>query len=314
MDKKVQIKKTVLDRTGFKDFIDNKFKFFKEPDPVVDTDTIEELFRLYDKLYIEIPIEGDSPSHQYLVETSSELYQVDRQLESIQPLLDEVASLRKQLLEANRNILELEAKLASGGEISFDDAEALALERTELQAAQSTIASLEQANSIANSATKAAQEQAKAAAENAKKAAEKAAASASTSGTTSLSKGAKELVRLIKKRRTKYYYVRRMIVKKVFGLHKFKYSAFVESYRRRYHWLYRTIGVGRYQVLVSNRRQAREASLDFFIEDALKRFKAEDIVAAVQELGNFKNRVSMELQYDNDGELDDRYPILWRLL
>ena len=136
MDKKVQIQKTVLDRAGFKDFIDNKFNFFKEPEPIVDPDTVEELFRLYDKLYMQIPIDTDEQSHKYLVEQSSELYQVDKQLESIQPLLDEVASLRGQLLEANRQILELEAKLAGGGQIDFADAEQLALVRTELAAAQ----------------------------------------------------------------------------------------------------------------------------------------------------------------------------------
>ena len=78
MDKKVQIQKTVLDRAGFKDFIDNKFNFFKEPEPVVDPDTVEELFRLYDKLYMQIPIDTDEQSHKYLVEQSSELYQVDK--------------------------------------------------------------------------------------------------------------------------------------------------------------------------------------------------------------------------------------------
>ena len=88
MDKKVQIQKTVLDRAGFKDFIDNKFNFFKEPEPIVDPDTVEELFRLYDKLYMQIPIDTDEQSHKYIVEQSSELYQDDKQLESIQPLLD----------------------------------------------------------------------------------------------------------------------------------------------------------------------------------------------------------------------------------
>ena len=63
MDKKVQIQKTVLDRAGFKDFIKNDFNFFKEPEPIVDNDTVEELFRLYDKLYMEIPIDTETQSH-----------------------------------------------------------------------------------------------------------------------------------------------------------------------------------------------------------------------------------------------------------
>jgi len=319
MDKKVQIKKTVLDRTGFKDFIKNDFNFFKEPEPIVDNDTVAELFRLYDKLYMEIPIDTDQQSHKYLVEQSSELYKVDRQLESIQPLLDEVASSRTQLLEANRNIIELEAKLASGGEISFGDAEALSLVRTELEAAQATIASLEQANAIANSATQQAQEQAAAQSQAATEAAAAAATAAATASSTSssigLSESANDLVKLIKKRRHKYYYVRRLIEKKIFSYNTFRRRN--NLFGSRFYWLYKD-GTPNYRGTISSliprtRRQARELSIDFFIEDASKGFKAEDIVAAVNSLGNFKDRVKMELQYDNDGELDDRNPILWRL-
>lgn len=317
MDKKVQIQKTVLDRAGFKDFIKNDFQFFKEPEPVVDNDTVEELFRLYDKLYMEIPIDIETQSHRYLVEQSSELYRVDRQLESIQPLLDEVASLRTQLLEANRNILELEAKLASGGEISFEDAEALSLVRTELEAAQSTIASLEQANAIANNATKAAQEQANTQASASAAAAQAAAAAISTSGITSgntsnMSDSAKELKDLLDKRKHKYYYCRRIIEKKAFSFTLFRRN---RIYRDRYFWLFKEDQYSNpYSYLVArNRTQAREMTLDFFVEDALKRFRPEDIVAAVNSIDNFKNKVNMELQYDNDGELDDRYPVLWRL-
>ena len=166
MGKNVEIKKTVFDRKGFQGVIDNKFKFFKEPDPIVDNDTVQELFRLYDKLYALVQIEGEEQSHQYLVERSSELYRIDAQLESIQPLLDEVASLRTQLLEGNRRILELETKLASGGEINFADGEQMALLRTQLETANSAIATLEMANSLANRAT---EEASKASEEAAKK-------------------------------------------------------------------------------------------------------------------------------------------------
>jgi len=148
MAKKVEIKKTVFNASSYADVIDRKFKFFKEPDPIVDTDTVEELFRLYDKLYITIPINGQTQSHQYLVERSSELYQVDSQLDAIQPLLDEVASLRGQILEANRQILELETKLAGGGDIDFEGAAELAALRVQLTNANNTIASLQAQGSV----------------------------------------------------------------------------------------------------------------------------------------------------------------------
>jgi len=156
--KKVKISKTVFDKSSFRNTIDSKFTFFKEPEPIVDPDTIEELFRLYSKLYLLIPVEGERDSHQYLVEKSSELYQIDRQLESIQPLLDEVAQLRQQILDGNRRIAELEIQLATGNEISYEDVEKVALLQADLAAANANIVALETANTIANSAAEAAQE------------------------------------------------------------------------------------------------------------------------------------------------------------
>ncbi len=87
---------------------DLEFKSFKDPVPEIDTDTIEELFRLYDLLYYNIPAEGDTNSHEYLLRMSSELADFDKNLEEIQPLLDEVAQLRQELLLANQQIIELE--------------------------------------------------------------------------------------------------------------------------------------------------------------------------------------------------------------
>ena len=66
MAKKIEIKKRVFNRSEYVSAIDNKFKFFKEPEPVVDPDTVEELFRLYDKLYALIPIDGHEKTQQYL--------------------------------------------------------------------------------------------------------------------------------------------------------------------------------------------------------------------------------------------------------
>ena len=67
-----------------------------------------ELFRLYDKLYHNIPLEGEVNSHQYILNRSSELVNLEKTSEDIQPFLDEIAQLRQQLLDANETIFELE--------------------------------------------------------------------------------------------------------------------------------------------------------------------------------------------------------------
>jgi hypothetical protein len=107
MAEEVKLQKTVYDPIKFIKVVDTSFKTFAKPIPVEDTDTVEELFRLYNKLYLRIPIEGDTNSHQYLVTESSKLYSQQVQSVDVQPLLDEITQLRQQLLSANQEILAL---------------------------------------------------------------------------------------------------------------------------------------------------------------------------------------------------------------
>jgi hypothetical protein len=105
----IQIQKTVFNATDFSRVVDNTFRTFTQPVPEEDLDTPEELFRLYEKLYFEIDVEGETNSHEYLVRKSSELVNFDRVTEDIQPLLDEIAQLRQENLALNQQIIELEA-------------------------------------------------------------------------------------------------------------------------------------------------------------------------------------------------------------
>tara|TARA_R100001509_G_scaffold41780_2_gene22430 strand:+ start:6914 stop:7948 length:1035 start_codon:yes stop_codon:yes gene_type:complete len=340
MAKNVEIKKTVFDRKEYISTIDNRFKFFKEPDPVVDPDTVEELFRLYDKLYITIPIEGVDNSHQYLVERSSELYKIDAQLESIQPLLDEVASLRNQILEQNRQILELETQLANGGELNFADAEQMQLLRTQLETANATIATLENANSLANRATemasKAAEEAAKKAEEAAKTSAEnqaKAAAAASSANTTA---AVKEIKDMMNKKNTTLYHARRFLKKprrewaRLIHRARFNgsfYNNFNNAYAARYWWLFaedsdereypsvrrrRGYRFGKNAkknfLIAKNKNQAGDMTVDFLV-DELKQggFKANEIKDAIDSFGNLKVRTRIITYKDPEREDDLGY-------
>lgn len=113
MAEKVNLNKSYLKSREFKETVDTTFKYFAKPVPVQDPDTIEELFRLYNKLFFEIPVTGIN-SHQYLVAKSSELYTAPQVSEEIQPLLDEVADLRTRLLQANEQILQLSQQVNNG--------------------------------------------------------------------------------------------------------------------------------------------------------------------------------------------------------
>jgi hypothetical protein len=107
MAEEVRLSKTVLDRRKFNTVVDTSFKTFTTPVQEVDPDTVEELFRLYDKLFFSIPVTGETNSHQYLVTRSSEVYSAEDKTAEIQPLLDEIAQLREELLAANQEIVAL---------------------------------------------------------------------------------------------------------------------------------------------------------------------------------------------------------------
>lgn len=107
----IQLQKTVFGKVDFSKVVDTSFKTFTQPVPEEDPDTPEELFRLYDKLYYSINLEGDTESHRYLVNKSSELLNFDSVTEDIQPLLDEIAQLREENLALNQQILTLETKI-----------------------------------------------------------------------------------------------------------------------------------------------------------------------------------------------------------
>ena len=67
----INIQKTVFSTTEFGKVVNSTFSTFTQPVPEEDTDTPEELFRLYEKLYYVIDVTGETDSHEYLVKKSS---------------------------------------------------------------------------------------------------------------------------------------------------------------------------------------------------------------------------------------------------
>lgn len=107
MSNNISIKKTIYDKDEFNKVVNKNFTFFTQE--VVDEPlTVDEFFNVYEDLYLQIPTEGDINSHEYLIKKSSELVNIDKDTEDIQPLLDEIAQLRQQLLQANEEILNLQ--------------------------------------------------------------------------------------------------------------------------------------------------------------------------------------------------------------
>lgn len=113
MVEKYRLKKTVQDKGDVNKVITRQFTTFTQPLEEQSNDTVMEFFRLYDKLYLDIPLEGVR-SHTYLIEQSSKLIQVSQDTTDVQPLLDEISDLRQRVLEGNERISELETQNNNG--------------------------------------------------------------------------------------------------------------------------------------------------------------------------------------------------------
>jgi len=130
MANNLPIRKTVYNREKYGKVVNREFSTFFPPPPDADP-TVEDFFNLYEALFYEIPADGETGSHRYLIQRSSELVDFERDTLDIQPLLDEIASLREELLEANTAILELEIA-AAGQEVGPSTTEELQLLQQEL--------------------------------------------------------------------------------------------------------------------------------------------------------------------------------------
>jgi hypothetical protein len=114
MAEKYRLSKTVLNKNELERVVDTEFSTFSQPTLDESNDTVQELFRLYNALYLEIPFEGPQ-SHTYLIGESSKLIQVAQDTLDIQPLLDEISDLRQRLLDADQALLLLESQMSNGG-------------------------------------------------------------------------------------------------------------------------------------------------------------------------------------------------------
>ena len=105
-----EIKKTVLDRASGQRVIQRQFSTFTQPEEDLEG-SIEEFFAEYERLFFDIPIEGEVQSHQALVRRSSEYSGFEKDTEEVDSLLEELEALRQQNLDLEQTIVDLEIQL-----------------------------------------------------------------------------------------------------------------------------------------------------------------------------------------------------------
>jgi prefoldin subunit 5 len=106
---KVDLVKKIYGINTYSKAIDTEFKELVQPIEDIATInlTIEEFFQEYERLFFDIPIDGNINSHKYMVERSTEYIggaSIDAEK---QALIEEINSLRQQLLDLNEAYLTI---------------------------------------------------------------------------------------------------------------------------------------------------------------------------------------------------------------
>lgn len=108
---KINLNKTVKEKNQYKKVIDTEFTQLVQPQTAIQEPSTDEkiskFFNDYQDLFYDIPKEGETNSHTYLIKQSSDY--VDNQVidEDVQALLDEIASLREENLGLQEQIIDL---------------------------------------------------------------------------------------------------------------------------------------------------------------------------------------------------------------
>lgn len=111
----IPIEKQVYDKNSFNKVVDINFHQLinnqqKEPTPVF---TLSDFFQLYEQLFYQIPKEGDVNSHRYIIEKEAEYLGITINQDEIQALLNEITTLRQQVLDTQTALNDISKTISS---------------------------------------------------------------------------------------------------------------------------------------------------------------------------------------------------------
>lgn len=109
MSSQIPIEKQVFDKDQFGKVIDTEFTQLinQQVEIPTPTFTLDDFFTLYDQLFYQIPKEGDTNSHRFILQREADYLGVLIDQDDIQALLDEITALRQQVLDAQTALNEI---------------------------------------------------------------------------------------------------------------------------------------------------------------------------------------------------------------
>jgi hypothetical protein len=105
----IPIEKQVFDKNQFGKVINTEFTQLinQQVEIPTPTFTLDDFFTLYDQLFYQIPKEGDTNSHRFILQREADYLGVIIDQDDIQALLDEITALRQQVLDAQTALNEI---------------------------------------------------------------------------------------------------------------------------------------------------------------------------------------------------------------
>lgn len=107
--RKINLLKTVYGANTYPKIIDVSFRELITPQTasLEATLTVEEFFEQYERLFFDIPVSGSINSHSYIIERSTQYIGGDVEDEEKRALIEEINSLRQQLLDLGQTYLTI---------------------------------------------------------------------------------------------------------------------------------------------------------------------------------------------------------------
>ena len=137
---RIDLRKNVFSKTQYTKTIDTNFKELGVTtisEDLASQPSVQEFFQLYNDLFYDIPPNGPTNSHEYLVQTSGDYINFDQQSIEIEALRAEISQLRADLLNAQiENV-----KIQISGSASLSDIKKIEELQNQLNEANSSIAS-----------------------------------------------------------------------------------------------------------------------------------------------------------------------------
>ena len=111
MSENVNLNKQVYNKDQYTKIIDTSFKQLgvqSIQQQIADQPTVDDFFNMYNELFYDISETGEVNSHEFLIKKSSEYIDFEANQEEITALQAEIAQLRIDLLDSQKQVIELQ--------------------------------------------------------------------------------------------------------------------------------------------------------------------------------------------------------------